>query len=58
LAKKVKPKAIVCGYSAYPRTIDFKKFKKIANSVHAYLIADIAHIAGLVATGFHQSPIG
>lgn len=58
LAKKIKPKAIMCGYSAYPRAIDFKKFKKIAKSVGAYLIADIAHIAGLVAAGYHQSPIG
>ena len=58
IAKKVKPDVIMCGYSAYPRAIDFKKFKKIAKSVNAYLIADIAHIAGLVATGYHQSPIG
>jgi len=58
IAKKVKPKVVMCGYSAYPRSIDFKKFKKIARSVNAYLIADIAHIAGLVATGYHQSPIG
>jgi glycine hydroxymethyltransferase len=58
LAKKVKPKMIICGYSAYPRSIDFKKFKKIADSVGAYLLADIAHIAGLVATGYHQSPVG
>lgn len=58
IAKKVKPDVIMCGYSAYPRAIDFKKFKKIAKSVRAYLIADIAHIAGLVATGYHQSPIG
>lgn len=57
LAKKVKPKAIMCGYSAYPRAIEFKKFKKIAKSVGAVLIADIAHIAGLAATGFHESPI-
>jgi len=58
IASKVKPDVIMCGYSAYPRAIDFKKFKKIAKSVNAYLIADIAHIAGLVATGYHQSPIG
>ena len=58
IAKKVKPDAIMCGYSAYPRAIDFKKFKKIAKSVNAYLIADIAHIAGLVATGYHPTPIG
>jgi len=58
MAKKFKPQVIMCGYSAYPRAIDFKKFKKIAKSVGAYLIADIAHIAGLVATGYHPSPIG
>lgn len=58
LAKKVKPKVVMCGYSAYPRSIDFKKFRKIADSVGAYLIADIAHIAGIIATGFHPSPIG
>jgi len=58
IAKKVKPKAIMCGFSAYPRAIDFKKFKEIADSVNAVLIADIAHIAGLVATGEHESPIG
>lgn len=58
IAKKFKPKVIMCGYSAYPRKLDFNKFGKIANKVGAYLIADIAHIAGLVATGFHQSPIG
>jgi len=58
IAKKVKPKVIMCGYSAYPRKLDFKKFRAIANKVHAYLIADIAHIAGIIATGFHESPIG
>lgn len=58
VAKEVKPKIIVCGFSAYPRKIDFLAFRKIADEVGAYLIADIAHIAGLVATGFHQSPIG
>ncbi|OQB06408.1 MAG: Serine hydroxymethyltransferase [bacterium ADurb.Bin212] len=57
-AKKVQPKAIMCGYSAYPRQLDFKKFRAIADAVGAVLIADIAHIAGLVATGFHPSPIG
>ena len=57
IAKKVKPRIIICGHSAYPRTIDFKKFRVIADEVGAYLIADIAHIAGLVVTGFHQSPI-
>lgn len=58
IAKKVKPKLIICGYSAYPRKIDFDQFRAIANKVGAVLVADIAHIAGLVATGFHQSPIG
>ena len=58
IAKEVKPKAIMCGYSAYPRKLDFIKFREIADEVGAILIADIAHIAGLVATGFHDSPIG
>ena len=57
VAYKCKPKMIVCGASAYPRAIDFSKFRKIADSVSALLMADIAHIAGLVATGYHQSPI-
>ncbi len=50
-AKELKPKMILCGYSAYPRTIDFAKFREIADEVGALLMADIAHIAGLVATG-------
>lgn len=58
IAKKVKPKLIICGYSAYPRKLDFKRFKKIAKSVGAYLVADIAHIAGIIAVGYHESPIG
>lgn len=58
IAREVKPQVIMCGYSAYPRKIDFKKFREIADKVGAYLIADIAHIAGLVATGFHESPVG
>lgn len=58
LAKQIKPKVIMCGYSAYPRQLDFQKFSDIANKVGAYLIADIAHIAGLVATGQHPSPVG
>ncbi len=53
-----KPKLIICGASAYARTIDFKKFKEVADKVNAYLMADIAHIAGLVATGHHPSPVG
>jgi len=56
LALEHKPKMIICGYSAYPRTIDFKRFREIADKVGAYLLADIAHIAGLVATGAHPSP--
>ena len=51
-----KPKMILCGYSAYPRVIDFKKFRQIADECGAILMADIAHIAGLVATGVHPSP--
>jgi len=58
IAKKVRPKIIVCGFSAYPREINFKEFRKIADEVCAYLVADISHIAGLVACGFHQSPVG
>ena len=57
IAHEFKPRLIVCGASAYPREIDFKKFREIADSVDAYLMADIAHIAGLVAAGIHQSPI-
>lgn len=56
-ALKNRPKLIVCGYSAYPRLIDFEKFRSIADEVGAYLLADIAHIAGLVATGHHPNPI-
>ncbi|MDY0236688.1 MAG: serine hydroxymethyltransferase [Gudongella sp.] len=57
IAKKEKPKMIVAGASAYPREIDFKKFREIADEVGAYLMVDMAHIAGLVATGLHQSPV-
>ena len=57
LAQKEKPKIIVCGYTAYPRIIDFKRFGQIADKVGAYLLADISHIAGLVATGVHPSPV-
>jgi glycine hydroxymethyltransferase len=56
IAEIVKPKIIVCGASAYAREIDFKKFKEIANEVGAYLFADIAHIAGLIAANEHPSP--
>ncbi len=57
LAKKHKPKMIVAGASAYPRIIDFKAFREIADEVGAYLFVDMAHIAGLVAAGLHPSPI-
>ena len=57
IAKECKPKLIICGASAYARTIDFAKFREIADSVGAYLMADIAHIAGLVATGLHPTSI-
>jgi len=56
IALETKPKMIICGYSAYPRVIDFARFRAIADSVGAFLMADIAHIAGLVATGVHPSP--
>lgn len=56
-ALKYKPKLIVAGASAYPRIIDFKKFREIADEVGAYLMVDMAHIAGLIATGLHPSPI-
>ena len=58
IAKKEKPKLIICGATAYPRIIDFKKFSAIANSVGAILMADISHIAGLVVAGEHPSPFG
>jgi glycine hydroxymethyltransferase len=57
LAEEHKPKLIICGASAYPRIIDFQKISEIAASVGAKVLADIAHIAGLVATGLHPSPI-
>lgn len=57
IAKECKPKMIVAGASAYPRALDFKKFREIADSVGAYLMVDIAHIAGLVAAGLHESPV-
>ena len=56
-AKEVKPKMIVAGASAYSRTIDFSKFREIADEVGAYLFVDMAHIAGLVATGLHPNPV-
>lgn len=57
LALEEKPKMIVAGASAYPRAIDFKRFKEIADKVDAYFMVDMAHIAGLVAAGLHQSPV-
>ena len=56
LAKKEKPKLIICGFTAYPRKIDFKKFREIADAAKAYLLADIAHIAGLIVGKVHPSP--
>ncbi|MDD3594306.1 MAG: serine hydroxymethyltransferase [Candidatus Gastranaerophilales bacterium] len=58
LALEHKPKMIIAGASNYPRIIDFKKFREIADKAGSYLMADIAHIAGLVATGLHPSPVG
>ncbi|MBQ3648491.1 MAG: serine hydroxymethyltransferase [Spirochaetia bacterium] len=57
IAKECKPKLIIAGASAYPRTIDFKRFREIADSVGSILMVDMAHIAGLVAAGLHPSPI-
>ena len=57
IAKECKPKLIVAGASAYARKIDFKRFREIADSVGAYLMVDMAHIAGLVASGYHESPV-
>ena len=57
IAKECRPKMIVAGASAYARTIDFKRFREIADEVGAYLMVDMAHIAGLVAAGLHPSPI-
>lgn len=57
LAHESNPKMIIAGASAYPRKIDFKKFREIAGEVGAYLMVDMAHIAGLVCTGYHESPV-
>lgn len=57
MADRVNPKLILCGFTAYPREVDFKKFKEIAEKVRAIAMADISHIAGLIAAGIHQSPI-
>lgn len=56
-AMKEKPQLIICGFTAYPRTVDFEKFGKIADKVGAFLMADISHIAGLVVSGVHPSPV-
>ena len=56
-AREVKPKIIVCGYSAYPRVVPFKEFSEIAEDVGAFLLADIAHIAGLIGSKVHPSPV-
>lgn len=58
LAIKEKPKLIICGFSAYPRIVDFKKFREIADACGAKLMADIAHISGLIISGVHPSPVG
>ena len=57
LAHEVRPKLIVCGTTAHPRQVDFSRFREIADAVGAYLLADISHVAGLVAAGLHPSPI-
>ncbi|MGH2892546.1 MAG: serine hydroxymethyltransferase, partial [Solirubrobacteraceae bacterium] len=57
LAEEHRPKMIVAGWSAYPRQLDFERFRAIADSVGAYLMVDMAHFAGLVATGLHPSPV-
>lgn len=57
LAKKYRPRMIIAGASAYPRIIDFEEFRDIADEVGAYLLTDISHIAGLVATGLHPNPV-
>lgn len=58
IAIKEKPVVIICGYSAYPRIVDFKKFREIADACGAKLMADIAHISGLIIAGVHPSPVG
>ena len=57
LALEHKPKLIWCGTTAYSRAVDFKKFGEIADQIGAYLVADISHISGLVASGNHQDPV-
>jgi glycine hydroxymethyltransferase len=57
LARQHQPKLIICGTTSYTRTVDFKRFRAIADDVGAFLLADMTHIAGLVAAGLHPSPI-
>src|SRR5207302_4844664 len=57
LAKEHRPRLIIAGASAYPRTIDYARFRKIADEIGAYLMVDMAHVAGLVAAGMHPSPV-
>src|SRR6266850_543918 len=57
MAREVRPRAVLCGASAYPRTLDFMKLREIAEEVGAVMICDIAHIAGMVAVGLHPSPV-
>src|SRR5229473_1716513 len=57
LAQEVRPRAVLCGASAYPRTLDFVRLREISEEVGAMMICDIAHIAGLVAVGLHPSPV-
>lgn len=57
LAKKIKPRLIICGATMYPRTLDFKRFREIAERVNAFLLADISHISGLVIQGLHPNPL-
>ncbi|MEX0616801.1 MAG: serine hydroxymethyltransferase [Candidatus Woykebacteria bacterium] len=58
LAKKHKPKVIVCGFTAYPRIVEWKEFRRVADEVGAYLLADTSHITGLIVAGVHPSPVG
>src|SRR6202023_1676026 len=57
IASERKPKVILAGWSAYPRQLDFERFRSIADSVDAYLVVDMAHFAGLVAAGLHPNPV-
>jgi len=57
LAREHRPKLVIAGWSAYPRQLDFARFREIADEVGAYLLVDMAHFAGLVAAGLHPSPV-